>query len=1358
MEFKKIIAIIAACAFCFTSLPTQPASASEAVQMTETDTELDYERWAREETESMTDSTEAEAETETETVTTETEAEESITESMELTEYAETEDITTMEAYQDTPQVLDYYVAHDGVAAQDEVTDYKVVTTDNVNFLFSDAIFDSSGIEAFNPNVDVKYLQYKESDTFEDGTYKKAAYAIPNVSQNPRFDYVLFNGCRNVGETSYNASYSMGDPTIDYYVTHVAAYLTAMDLGIVTSIDFSKITDAVSNSTISGASDVWSMAYRLYNDAKEESNFDGLPIVRIEGPGSLDQWNKTAGGSWATDSFKMVCSNPDALFGRTNSVTLEDDTAIDGVSVEYDSESACSDFYVLATDSAYKKMQETGATLKITNTVSANPVIGNVYGAGNGVSVIAPVKDTNSRGDMHVYVEAIVEGVKQPDTETESESETEPVTETESESESETEPVTETESETETEEDYVQFRITKYNSNKTKTLPGAVYGVYADSACTVLVSQLGPTDASGTALGNKITQNILSSYYLQEITAPEGYSVDKTIYTVSANRNAVTSVEATDSVVGTVKVVLTDKDTSIAITDAEFTLYKTVNGVLNPIGIIPWNQAESAYVMTGLAPGTYKVTQTAAGAGYKLGDTSWSQTFEVSDDTPVSTFSVTNFISSIAVEITKVFGNTGVQGASYGLYSDPECTNLVASIGPTNSSGIASVTGLTGISEGIYYLKETTTPDGYSKDNTTYKVNLKNGTNKFRINSKSVSASLQIAAKAERTTGVELSNGRYQGERVPGSYTYGEQVNFSVWIRNTGNSDLNDVSIIASPSSELSSIIADSAWLTKSGVISANNNQLKVTAVDNSVVIETLKAGDSVELTFALAISKNKEVSSDTGLIVEFNATASYQTGSGTMEQVYKDDDDTDYDSFSVVAPKMSIAALADRTTGAELVDMRYSGTKVAGSYAPGETVNYKITVNTSGNVPISDVTVTSQMSDALRSVLTNTKFSGTDVSQSTDTSTVISNIEAGSSAELVFSGVIGNTDTPVLTNLENVFRVTANYSTGDSVKQVTTDSDDVDSDLINVVMPKVSIQKSADKTDVSDSGERTEGVYSIGETVHYAITVRNDGNVNLTNVTVNDELSEALASITSGGTGSFVSEEGFSSGNGNQLNVSVNGNTAVIEELAAGDYVTLQYDLVLDGNTESGDSELSNTATVTAEYNAGGSTVKLTSDEDDTATDTISVEYTCVEITKVSSADNTPLSGAVFEILSADGSSVVTTMTTGENGFVRSEPIAAGSYLLRESQAPQGYKLFDGTYSFSITDNGQPLKLRIKNTPLTGDPAVDGVKENINSGIVKTGDDTNIWIPITIVVAAVVVLIISLIVLKIKGKKTSEK
>lgn len=72
-------------------------------------------------------------------------------------------------------------------------------------------------------------------------------------------------------------------------------------------------------------------------------------------------------------------------------------------------------------------------------------------------------------------------------------------------------------------------------------LAGAKFGIYSDAACTQLIDIV-TTNAEGYAVSSKVAEG---TYYVKEIAAPEGYSLNAQVYTIVANKTSATSTATT---------------------------------------------------------------------------------------------------------------------------------------------------------------------------------------------------------------------------------------------------------------------------------------------------------------------------------------------------------------------------------------------------------------------------------------------------------------------------------------------------------------------------------------------------------------------------------------------------------------------------------------------------------------------------------------------------------------------------------------------------------------------------------------------------------------------------------------------
>lgn len=86
--------------------------------------------------------------------------------------------------------------------------------------------------------------------------------------------------------------------------------------------------------------------------------------------------------------------------------------------------------------------------------------------------------------------------------------------------------------------------INKTDELTGKTLAGAVYGIYKDQACTVKVSEVGPTNDKGYAKSPKFNRD-QKTYYLKELKAPDKFELSTEVRAVDTIATSTTVVGAT---------------------------------------------------------------------------------------------------------------------------------------------------------------------------------------------------------------------------------------------------------------------------------------------------------------------------------------------------------------------------------------------------------------------------------------------------------------------------------------------------------------------------------------------------------------------------------------------------------------------------------------------------------------------------------------------------------------------------------------------------------------------------------------------------------------------------------------------
>ncbi len=508
-----------------------------------------------------------------------------------------------------------------------------------------------------------------------------------------------------------------------------------------------------------------------------------------------------------------------------------------------------------------------------------------------------------------------------------------------------------------------------------------------------------------------------------------------------------------------------------------------------------------------------------------------------------------------------------------------------------------------------------------------------------------VDPKISISKLADRTEGVELVDGRYQGEKKPGWYRLDEEAEFKMVVRNYGNVTAKNLKVVDMMADDLKNAVKDAsaAFSIPEGVKTEKGKDVKITADSSTqLTIDTLEPDDSVEFGFKVTL-KEKDIPVLEKLQNVVKVTGQYENGDETKD-IPEDEDDTDEDKINVADPKISISKLADHTTGVELVDGRYQGEKKPGWYRLGEEAVFRMIVRNYGNVSVKNLKVVDTMEDDLKNAVKDTSaaFSipegvktengkNVKITVNSPTQLTIDTLEPGDSVAFGVKVTLKEKDIPVLEKLQNVVKVTGEYSLPDREdKPVPEDEHDTDEDKINVADPKISVSKLADKTtgvtlvDGRYEGEKKPGWYSMGEEAVFKIIVRNYGNVEAKELKVADTMAENLKKAVNAAEAAFTIPEGLKTEKDRDVKVTLDSASQVsIDCLEPGDSVTFHFKVVLKDKGIPVLENLQNLVKATGKYQIpGGDDGDIPPDGDDEDEDKLNVADPKISVSKL--ADKT--------------------------------------------------------------------------------------------------------------------------------------
>ena len=236
-----------------------------------------------------------------------------------------------------------------------------------------------------------------------------------------------------------------------------------------------------------------------------------------------------------------------------------------------------------------------------------------------------------------------------------------------------------------------------------------------------------------TANGEHTIDNLLyGTYYVKEITAPQGYVLDSkpsagiTIKKTAAHGTITMTNEKYSSGAITIKKV-DEKEKPLA--GAEFTLL--------PGEIKKTTDNNGVAIFENLPAGDYYVSETKRPTNYggfnssvhiKINTSGEAETITAAENVEVEgsniTINWTNTRDKGSISITKTDGNQPLSGAFFGLYKDASAAGDTEIIKSTGKDGKALFADL---EAGTYYVKEIAAPNGYALSDVVHTFIIGNG-------------------------------------------------------------------------------------------------------------------------------------------------------------------------------------------------------------------------------------------------------------------------------------------------------------------------------------------------------------------------------------------------------------------------------------------------------------------------------------------------------------------------------------------------------------------------------------------------------------------------------------------------------
>ena len=386
-----------------------------------------------------------------------------------------------------------------------------------------------------------------------------------------------------------------------------------------------------------------------------------------------------------------------------------------------------------------------------------------------------------------------------------------------------------------------------------------------------------------------------------------------------------------------------------------------------------------------------------------------------------------------------------------------------------------------------------------------------------------------------------------------GVFAVGDVITYTIKVKNTGNSDLNTLTIVDT----LKDLGDQGLVLTTGPVFTSSTDANTTFTSDPNTSVPTLLVGEEVTFTATFAVTQAAIDAGGVKNTVSVTATA--------------DDADNTSVTDATDSPVITTITQTPAITVTKTADVDHV-TGTDSETTTGDTIVYTITIANTGNVTLTGIDITDTMTDGAGQSLTRTSPS----TFSTYT------LAPGETEEIEATYTIEQSaaDTG---SISNTVSVVGTAPDGTEI------SDDIDAPVVVLtdLNPSIEVIKVAAVTEDGD------GIIGVGDTIQYTITVENTGNVTLSGLSLTDTLTDLNGDpliLTTPLT--FVSSGGSPEGTLSISEVATYSTTYVIEQSAVdagGVFNTATAECILaDGITKVAD--VSDNATPTNDEDGDGS------------------------------------------------------------------------------------------------------------------------------------------------------------------------